>query len=243
MKQGIFEITRNAPAAAGVYLLRLAGDASKIRLPGQFINIRLDGFFLRRPLSVSDWDENGLSAVYKVVGEGTRALARMTPGDKLDLLTGLGNGFDLDAAGEAPLLIGGGSGVSPMPGLARRLIAKGAAPTAVLGFGTAAEVYFERELQAMGVTVVTATLDGSAGVRGTVVDAMAGVEYSYFYACGPEGMLEAVDGAACKAGEYSFEARMGCGFGACMGCTCKTKYGAKRICRDGPVLKREEVVW
>ena len=243
MKQGIFEIAENAPAAPGVSRLALRGDTSAVTAPGQFVNIRLDGFFLRRPLSVCDWDASGFSAFYKVVGGGTEALSQKAAGGTLDVLTGLGNGFDLAAAGDRPLLIGGGSGVSPLYGLARRLAALGKRPAAALGFNTAAEVYLAAEFAALGIPVHLATLDGGAGTAGTVVDAIRGLDYSYFYACGPEAMLRAVDKAAAAPGEFSFEARMGCGFGACMGCTCKTKYGAKRICRDGPVLKREEVLW
>ena len=243
MKQGIFEITENAPVARGLFRLALRGDTSAVTAPGQFVNIRMEGFFLRRPLSVCDWDASGLSAFYKVVGGGTEALSQKAAGGTLDILTGLGNGFDLTLSGDTPLLIGGGSGVSPLYGLARRLVALGRHPAAALGFNTAAEVYLAREFAALGIPVRLATLDGSAGTAGTVVDAIYDFDYSYFYACGPEAMLRAVDETASAPGEFSFEARMGCGFGACMGCTCKTKYGNKRICKDGPVLKREEVLW
>lgn len=243
MKQGIFEITENAPATPGLFRLALRGDTSAITVPGQFVNIRQEGFFLRRPLSVCDWDDSGLIAFYKVVGGGTEALSKKAVGGTLDVLTGLGNGFDLALSGDRPLLIGGGSGVSPLFGLARRLAASGKHPVAALGFRTAADAYLAREFAVLDVPVHLATLDGSAGTAGTVVDAIYDFDYSYFYACGPEAMLRAVDETASAPGEFSFEEHMGCGFGACMGCTCKTKYGNKRICRDGPVLKREEVIW
>ena len=243
MKQGIFQIVENTPVAPSVFRLALRGDTSAITAPGQFVNIRIAGFFLRRPLSVCDWSDSGFFAFYKVVGGGTEALSKKAAGGTLDVLTGLGNGFDLALSGDTPLLIGGGSGVSPLFGLARRLAALGRHPAAALGFGTAADVYLAREFAALGVPVHLATLDGSAGVSGTVVDAIYDFDYSYFYACGPEAMLRAVDETASAPGEFSFEERIGCGFGACMGCTCKTKYGDKRICRDGPVLKREEVIW
>ncbi len=243
MRQGLFEIAENTAAAPGVFRLRLAGDSSAIAAPGQFANLRIDGFFLRRPLAVSDWDADGFTVFYKVVGGGTAALSGLPAGGRLDVLTGLGNGFDVTAPGREPALIGGGCGVFPFPGLARRLWEAGKRPTAVLGFAAAADVCLRGELEALGVPVRLATMDGSAGARGPVTAALEGCRYDYFYACGPEAMLRAVDRAAVTDGELSFEERMGCGFGACMGCSCRTKYGTRRICRDGPVLKRGDILW
>lgn len=240
VKQGLFTIVRNEPLTAAVRRMTLTGDTSAITAPGQFVNCRLDGFFLRRPISVYDWDETTLTIVYKVVGQGTAAMAAMQPGAVLDVLTGLGNGYDLRPAGPRPLLIGGGVGVPPLYGLARRL--RGCSPVAVLGFNTADEVFGQREFEALGVQTIVCTADGSMGVRGFVTDALPD-DASYFYACGPEPMLRAVWDKTDVDGQLSFESRMGCGFGACMGCSCQTKYGAKRICRDGPVLTKGEVIW
>lgn len=247
MKQGLFELISNEKIAKDVYRMVLCGDVSAITAPGQFVNIKLEGRFLRRPISVCDLDGSAdrLTLVYKTVGGGTRQMAEMTPGAVLDLLSGLGNGFDVERSGARPLLVGGGVGTPPMLLLCRRLVARGTRPIAVTGFGSADEVFLSDELRDAGAEVIVATMDGSAGVKGLVTDAMTGLEYTYFYACGPEAMLRAVDAAAPEsvAGELSFEERMGCGFGACMGCSCETKYGAKRICKDGPVLRREEIIW
>lgn len=244
MKQGIFEITSTRRLAPGTFEMNLAGDTSAITAPGQFVNIRLDGFFLRRPISVCDWSDGQLAIQYKVVGRGTRAMSELPVGAKLDLLTGLGNGYSLDGCGERPLLIGGGAGVPPMVALARALITRGAKPTAVLGFNRADEIFDLDRFQALGVPVVLCTADGSRGVKGFVTDGMkAAGAYTYTYACGPEPMLRAVYEASGTDGQFSFEERMGCGFGACMGCSCQTKYGSKRICKDGPVLRKEEIVW
>ena len=208
------------------------------------MNLRLDGFYLRRPISVCNVDGDALTLIYKVVGQGTEAMSRMQPGEKLDALVGLGNGYSLDECGDRPMLIGGGAGVPPMYLLARRLLARGADVTVVLGFNAREEIFYEEEFRALGAKVVVATADGSYGVRGFVTDAMKQLPApSAVCACGPEPMLKAVYNAADVPGQFSFESRMGCGFGACMGCTCKTKYGAKRICKDGPVLRREEIVW
>ncbi len=220
----------------------LTGDTSAITAPGQFVNIRLPGLYLRRPISVCNWEPEELTIVYKVVGKGTRQLSVLPAGTELSVLTGLGNGYDLTVAGAAPLLLGGGVGVPPLYLAAKLLVAEGRDVTAVLGFNTADEVFYENEFADLGVRTVVATADGSRGVRGFVTDALPAA-YSYVYTCGPEPMLRAVYERIKTDGQFSFEERMGCGFGACMGCTCRTKYGDKRICVDGPVLRREEIVW
>ena len=243
MKQSIFEIRSNEALTDSVYKMVLQGDTSAITAPGQFVNILLEGKFLRRPISVCAVDGDILTLIYKVVGEGTDQMSTMTAGEKLDILCGLGNGFDTSKAGERPLLIGGGVGTPPMYQLCRELVALGAKPTAIIGFNTADEVFLKGELEAAGARVIVATADGSVGVKGFVTTAMEGLDYTFFYTCGPEPMLRAIDGVAVTSGELSFEERMGCGFGACMGCSCKTKYGNKRICTDGPVLTREEIIW
>ncbi len=244
MKQCLFEIVSNRRLAPNVFEMVLRGDCSAVAAPGQFVNLRLDGFYLRRPISVCNVDGDALTLIYKVVGRGTEAMSRMQPGEKLDALVGLGNGYSLDECGDRPMLIGGGAGVPPMYLLARRLLARGADVTVVLGFNAREEIFYEEEFRALGAKVVVATADGSYGVRGFVTDAMKQLPApSAVCACGPEPMLKAVYNAADVLGQFSFESRMGCGFGACMGCTCKTKYGAKRICKDGPVLRREEIVW
>ena len=243
MIQEIYTVVSNQRLARDVYEMVLMGDTSAITAPGQFINIKLDGYFLRRPISVCDWDGDTVTILYKVVGGGTFAMSEMAAGRKLDVLAGLGNGFDLSKSGDAPLLVGGGVGTPPMYGLCKRLAAAGKHPLVVLGFASREDVFYEERFRALGADVRIATVDGSYGVRGFVTDAMAGMEYSYFYACGPIPMLRAVSDASASEGELSFEERMGCGFGACMGCSCKTKYGNKRICRDGPVLEKGEVIW
>lgn len=244
MKQRLFEIVSNRRLAPNVFEMVLRGDCSAVAAPGQFVNLRLDGFYLRRPISVCNVDGDALTLIYKVVGRGTEAMSRMQSGEKLDALVGLGNGYSLDECGDRPMLIGGGAGVPPMYLLARRLLARGADVTVVLGFNAREEIFYEEGFRALGVKVVVATADGSYGVRGFVTDAMKQLPApSAVCACGPEPMLKAVYNAADVPGQFSFESRMGCGFGACMGCTCKTKYGAKRICKDGPVLRREEIVW
>ena len=242
MKQGIFEIIENTALTASVYRMRLAGDTSDITASGQFVNIALAGKFLRRPISVCDVEDGVLTIVYKVVGKGTEQMSAMKIGEKLDILTGLGNGYDLSVSGERPLLLGGGVGVPPLYNLAKRLIANGAHVTVVLGFNKADEVFYEEEFKALGATVTVATADGSHGVKGFVTDALP-AEYTYFYTCGPEPMLRAVWKATKTSGQMSFEERMGCGFGACMGCSCKTLTGNKRICKEGPVMRKEEILW
>ena len=242
MKQTIFTITENIPLTETVYRMKLAGDTEGI-IPGQFVNIQLDGFYLRRPISVCDCEDGCLTIIYKVVGHGTEKMSTMKVGEKLDTLTGLGNGYDLTRAGDRPLLIGGGVGVPPMYMAARILREAGKEVTVILGFNTKSEIFYEKEFEALGCRVIAATADGSYGVKGFVTDAMAELDYSYFYTCGPEPMFRAIENAVKVSGQYSFEERMGCGFGACMGCSCKTKYGNKRICKDGPVLLREEIIW
>ena len=222
--------------------MRLAGDTSAITAPGQFVNIQLAGKFLRRPISVCDVEDGVLTIVYKVVGKGTEQMAGMAVGEKLDVLTGLGNGYDLTTAGERPLLLGGGVGVPPLYLLAKRLLAKGKEVTVILGFNRADEIFYREEFEALGAKVIVATADGSFGVKGFVTDALP-ADYTYFYTCGPEPMLKAVWRATDTSGQMSFEERMGCGFGACMGCSCKTLTGNKRICREGPVMRKEEILW
>ena len=242
MKQSIFEILENIPLTDSVYKMVLQGDTSEITAPGQFVNIQLDGLFLRRPISVCDWDEKTLTIIYKVVGKGTAAMSRMRSGS-LDILTGLGNGYDLTLCGDAPVLIGGGVGVPPMYGLAKKLIAAGKQVQVILGFNTKNEIFYEEEFKKLGASVTVTTVDGSYGVKGFVTNALEGMTYSHFCTCGPEPMLKAVYKATATSGQMSFEERMGCGFGACMGCSCKTLTGYKRICKDGPVMKKEEILW
>ena len=242
MKQSIFEIRSNEALTDSVYKMVLAGDTSDITNCGQFVNIQLDGMFLRRPISVCDYDEKTLTIVYKVVGKGTEAMAAMGEGVKLDILTGLGNGYDLTLAGDKPVLLGGGVGVPPMYNLAKKLRAQGKEVKVILGFNVKSEIFYEEEFKALGCNVTVTTVDGSYGVKGFVTDALP-TDYTYFYTCGPEPMLKAVYRASKTSGQMSFEERMGCGFGACMGCSCKTLTGYKRICKDGPVMKKEEILW
>ena len=243
MKQGLFQITENLPLTETVMRMRLRGDVSEITAPGQFINIKLDGLYLRRPISVYDRDDASVTIIYKVVGKGTEQMRRMLPGEELDVLTGLGNGYDLSLSGDHPLLLGGGVGVPPLYMLAKELIAEGKKVSVILGFNTKNEVFCEKDFLALGANVTVATADGSYGVKGFVTDAMKGMDHTYFYTCGPEPMLRAVYHASVTEGQFSFEERMGCGFGACMGCSCKTVTGYKRICKDGPVLRKEEILW
>ena len=242
MKDTKFTLVENKCIAKNTYLWVLEGDISHITAPGQFVNIKLDGFYLRRPISVCDAEDGRLTIIFKAVGEGTEKMAAARVGEEYLILTGLGNGYDTSVSGEKPLLIGGGAGVPPMYMLAKKLISEGKKPTVILGFNTAEEVFFTEEFEAIGCEVIVATADGSVGVKGFVTDAMD-IEYTYFYTCGPEPMLKAIYGKSNTSGQLSFEERMGCGFGACMGCSCKTKYGNKRICRDGPVLVKEEIIW
>lgn len=251
-----FILKENRPIAAGVFRMTLQGDTRGFTRPGQFAQVQVPGFYLRRPLSVCDWqpgEAGSLTLVYKTIGHGTEAMGQMRPGTEMDLLTGLGNGFDCDQSqgardSHAPLLLGGGVGTPPLYGLCRRLLTLGKTPTVALGFNTASEVILRADFEALGVPTLVSTVDGSSGVRGFVTDAAAAHSgaFDYLYACGPEPMLRAAY-KLCEArdvgGQFSFEARMACGFGACMGCTCQTKYGPKRLCKDGPVLFREEIIW
>ena len=243
MKQSIFTVKENKPLTETVYKMVLAGDTSAITATGQFVNLLLEGKYLRRPISVCDWREGELTLIYKVVGSGTEQMAKMQAGEELDLLSGLGNGYNTVKSGEKPLLIGGGVGVPPLFALCKKLLSEGKKPHVVLGFNTAEEVFLKEDFEALGVKVTVATADGSMGVRGFVTDAMKELDYDYFFTCGPEPMFRAIERIAETSGQYSFEERMGCGFGACMGCSCKTKYGNKRICKDGPVMEREEIIW
>ena len=242
MKQSFFEIIENIPLTSNVYKMKLRGDTSDITAAGQFVNIKLDGLYLRRPISVCDLDGDVLTIIYKVVGKGTEAMSELKSG-KLDVLTGLGNGYDLSLSGDTPLLLGGGVGVPPMYLLAKRLIAEGKKVSVILGFNTKDEVFYKDEFEALGADVIVTTVDGSLGVKGFVTDAAEDINYSYFYTCGPEPMLKAIYSSLKTSGQFSFEERMGCGFGACMGCSCKTITGYKRICKDGPVLTKEEILW
>ena len=243
MKQSIFSIVSNIALTDSVYKMVLSGDTSAITASGQFVNIQLDGMFLRRPISVCDYDEKTLTIVYKVVGKGTEAMSAMSKGTKLDILTGLGNGYDLSLTGDKPVLLGGGVGVPPMYNLAKALIGQGKKVTVILGFNTKSEIFYEEEFKALGCDTMVTTVDGSYGIKGFVTTALEAVDYTHFCTCGPEPMLKAVYKASRTSGQMSFEERMGCGFGACMGCSCKTLTGYKRICKEGPVMKKEEILW
>jgi dihydroorotate dehydrogenase electron transfer subunit len=243
MKQGIFVIEENAPIANGVMRLKMVGDTGAIIRPGQFVNIKVEGCFLRRPFSVCDWDEDSVTVVYQINGQGTKVLSSMENGEKLDVLTGLGNGFDTSLSGERPLLIGGGLGFTPLYGLAKRLVNEGKAPQVVLGFENVNNVAYKDEFISICGDITVCTRDGTEGLKGDVSVGIRDKEYTYFYTCGPEAMFKAVNDLTYTSGQFSFEQRMGCGFGACMGCSCQTLYGTKRICRDGPVLVKEEIIW
>ena len=242
MTQGIYEVLKNEQLTSTVFRMVLKGDTSALVRPGQFVNLLVEGCYLRRPISVYDWDESTVTIIYKVVGEGTEKMSKWQEGSKCDILVGLGNGFDTSKGGDRPLLIGGGVGVPPLYVLCKRLAAEGKKPTVILGFNEESEIFCKEEFSALCDTVIT-TVDGSVGVKGFVTDAMKDMDYTFFYTCGPMPMFKAIEKTAKGSGEYSFEERMGCGFGACMGCSCKTKYGNKRICKDGPVLEREEIIW
>ena len=241
MKQGIFEITSNQALTKEVYRMVLAGDTSAVTAPGQFVELALPGKFLRRPISVSDWNADSLTLIYKVVGQGTEQMSQLPVGTKLDVLTGLGNGYNTAISGDTPVLVGGGVGVPPLYGLCKTLLTQGKHPAVVLGFNKASEIFLAEEFRALGVEVFIATADGSVGTKGFVTDVLKVLPYSYFYACGPLPMLRAMETVVTSDGQYSMEERMGCGFGACMGCSIQTKSGARRVCKDGPVFPREEV--
>ena len=245
MKQGLFSITQNEKIAQSVYKMRLSGDTSAIKKAGQFVNIKLDGFFLRRPISVCDYTAEELLIIYKVVGKGTEKMSAMEKGEQLDILTGLGNGYDLTVKTEKPVLIGGGVGVPPLYKLAKELKKQGKRVSVILGFNSENEIFFEDEFKEIADRVLICTAAGSYGIKGFVTDAVKDIDFDYFFTCGPEPMFKALESTIDKniSGQLSFEQRMGCGFGACMGCSCKTLTGNKRICREGPVLFREEIIW
>ena len=243
MIQEIYTIAENTALTSSVYKMVLKGNGKAVTASGQFVNIKLDGLFLRRPISVCDYSDDSITIVYKVVGVGTKQMSQMSVGDKLDVLVGLGNGYDSSVSGDKVVLIGGGVGVPPLYNMAKRLIKDGKKVTVVLGFNTKDEIFLEDDFKALGADVLVTTVDGSYGIKGFVTNALESLDYTYFYTCGPEPMLKAVYNATKTSGQFSFEERMGCGFGACMGCSCKTKYGNKRICKDGPVLTKEEIIW
>ena len=243
MKQSIFTITENRALTDCVWLMRMSGDTSDITAAGQFVNIRLDGLYLRRPISVFDCEDGILSIIYKVVGKGTEQMTGLPVGTELDVLTGLGNGYDLEKVGKKPLLVGGGVGVPPLYYLAKKLIAAGKKPEIIVGFNTSQEIFGVEFFEELGCKVTVTTVDGSVGVKGFVTNALEAIDYDYICTCGPEPMLRALYRATEAKGQYSFEERMGCGFGACMGCSCKTVTGYKRICKDGPILEKEEILW
>lgn len=244
MNQVLLTIKENKALCSKIYQMVLTGDVSAITAPGQFVNLKLEGLFLRRPISVCDLTKDSLTIIYKVVGEGTKQMSELTEGDKVDTLTGLGNGYDTSLSGDKPVLIGGGVGIPPMYYLCKVLLQEGKKPVVILGFNKKEEIFYEEEFKALGIIVLVATADGSYGIKGFVTDALNEVpDYTYFYTCGPMPMFRAVDSKVTTSGQFSFEEKMGCGFGACMGCSCKTKYGNKRICKDGPVLVREEIIW
>ena len=248
MIQNNFTVCSNRALTDTVYRMVLEGPLEgAITAPGQFVNLKLPGYYLRRPISVCEWTEDTLTLIYKVVGHGTEAMAATPVGESFDLLVGLGNGFDTSLSGDAPLLIGGGVGIPPLYGLCKALLAEGKSPSVILGFNTAEEIFlkedFEELLENTDGNVYVTTVDGSVGTKGFVTDVMKDLDYSFFYTCGPMPMFRAIESVATTSGQYSFEERMGCGFGACMGCSIQTKEGNKRVCKDGPVLMREEIIW
>ena len=242
MNTSIFKIITNKKIAKNTYEMILSGDTSHITNAGQFVNIKLDGLYLRRPISICDAEEGKLTLIYKVVGKGTEQMRDMTEGT-LDILSSLGNGYDTSISGEKPLLIGGGVGVPPLYMLAKELVKEGKEVSVILGFNTKDEIFYEEEFKALGCKVYVTTVDGSYGIKGFVTEAMKEIDYTHFFTCGPEPMLKAVWNASETSGQLSFEERMGCGFGACMGCSCKTLTGFKRICKDGPIMMKEEILW
>ena len=243
MTQSVFKIISNIPLTALIFKMELEGDTRSLKRSGQFVNIKIEGLYLRRPISVCDFCDGKMTLIYKVVGEGTEIMSKMQKGEELDILVGLGNGFDHTKSGNRTVLIGGGVGIPPLYNLCKRLISQGKEVSVILGFNTKDEIFYENEFKALGAQTFVTTVDGSCGIKGFVTDALKDIDYDYFYTCGPEPMFKAIEKTAKTSGQYSFEERMGCGFGACMGCSCRTKYGNKRICKDGPVLEREEIIW
>ncbi len=243
MTSAIYTVTLNECIAPNVYRMILKGDTSGITASGQFVNIKLDGLYLRRPISINDYDDETITIIYKVVGKGTEQMSKINIGAELDILVGLGNGYNISECGDRPVLLGGGVGIPPLYNLCKKLIAEGKKVSVILGFNTKSEIFCFGEFADLGADVYVTTVDGTAGIKGFVTDALPEIDYTYFYTCGPEPMLKAVYNATSTSGQFSFEERMGCGFGACMGCSCKTKYGNKRICKDGPVLVKEEIIW
>ncbi|MBR2744022.1 MAG: dihydroorotate dehydrogenase electron transfer subunit [Clostridia bacterium] len=243
-KRAKFKIIENVKIAKDVFKMILEGDTKDIKNAGQFINIELESLYLRRPISICNYDDKTVTIIYKVVGKGTEIMAELKAGAELDVLTGLGNGFNLNCQGDKPLLIGGGVGTPPMYRLCKDLLASGKKPTVILGFGSKEDLFFEDEFKKLGVDVYVSTVDGSVGTKGFVTDVMKDLkDYTYFYACGPMVMLKAICGATDVDGQVSLEERMGCGFGACMGCTIKTKDGYRRVCKEGPVFGKESLIW
>lgn len=237
--QSIFEVTKNHCIAKDVWEATLVGDTSSIKHPGQFVDVHFDGLFLRRPISICTWDKTSMRLIYKVMGKGTAYLSHLHEGDKLDILAGLGNGFSVaPARGKRIAIIGGGVGVPPLYGLMERL--QGEDVTCVLGFNTSSDAFYQKEFEDLGAKVTVTTVDGSLGMKGFVTDALKQMAYDYYFACGPMPMLKAVHGLN-KQGQLSLEARMGCGFGVCMSCSCQMMTGMKRICLEGPVFLSEEV--
>ncbi len=244
MNDRICEVKENKPIAREVFRMKLISPGHGFTVPGQFLNIKIDGLYLRRPISICDWDYESIDIIYKVIGKGTEALSKMAPGDEISALMPLGNGFNMSRCGQKPLLIGGGVGTPPLYGSAKALIAQGKKPLAVLGFNNAQDAMLIKEFEALGVPVYVTTVDGTLGQKGFVTDAIHELSgYTDYCACGPEPMLKAVYAACPTDGQLSFEARMACGFGACMGCSCESKSGSKRICKDGPVLLKEDLLW
>ena len=243
MQQQVLTVKENVKLTENIYRMILCGKVDAIKNSGEFINIEIPQLFLRRPISVCDYDEESVTIIYKVVGKGTEIMAKAVKGDKYDVLIGLGNGYSLEQSGDHALLLGGGVGVPPLYNLCKKLINQGKKVSVVLGFNTADEIFYENEFRELGADVRVTTVDGSYGIKGFVTDAISDIGYTYFYTCGPEPMLRAVYKATNTEGQFSFESRMGCGFGACMGCSCKTNFGNKRICKDGPVFTKEEILW
>lgn len=249
---GEFRILSNDRVATGTYELRLEGPVAGLTTPGQFVTIEIPGFYLRRPFSVADWSEQTLRLFYKVVGDGTEALSTMQEG-KLSVMTGLGNGFDVHAAEtKKPVLIGGGVGIPPLFGLAKRLVNMDKTPLVLLGFNRADELFLVEGFEEIGADVRVATVDGSVGTEGFVttlfeqaIDAI-GPDAAYVYTCGPMPMFQTLAKEMNRLGMdgcFSLEERMGCAVGICMGCSIETTEGMRRVCKEGPVFSKEVLPW